>query len=242
MCISNQLKKLSILLSCSIIGLSYGGECSTRERDKAEYFAEKAGEKIISKYSGGQDKRTKVTSCEYNSYSEVFKLNIEVYWNGLFNRDNNYNVDGVLKLKKDGTPINFSQTYANQNAKDWGFFIKVIEFADAAAEAQSKRGYRLHFTNECDEKLDLAIHYMDVSGNWKTKGWWSFAPNEGAYLNSGDNALRTKNSIIYYYVESPNNSYLKTDGSHKFKLSGRTLYMKKIEDKSGDTRWSVSCN
>lgn len=118
-----RLLLLAMTLSCITLPLQgYAGSCDAYSRDKAEYFAEKAGKKMISEYGGGQDKRVKMTRCEYNAYSETYKLKIEVYWNGSIFRDNNYNVDGVLKLNSDGTDAKFSQTYANQNVKDLVFY------------------------------------------------------------------------------------------------------------------------
>lgn len=100
--------------------------CSVYQEDKAQHFAELAGEKIISKYGGGQDERVELESCEYNSYSESFKLEIDVHWNGAFNSDNYYNIEGILKLDSDGTNTEFSQTYANQNVEDLEFFGKLV--------------------------------------------------------------------------------------------------------------------
>lgn len=86
--------------------------CNSDEKDKGEYFSEKAGMRIISKYGGGQNKRVKVSDCEFNSYSNEFKIKIEIYWNGAIFSDSSYNVDGILKLRLDGSQVNFVQTLA----------------------------------------------------------------------------------------------------------------------------------
>lgn len=233
--------KTIVLLTCCFFSSAYARECSVSERDKAEYFAEKAGNEIISKYGGGQDKRTNVSSCSYNSYSKIFSLDISVYWNGSMIRENHYNVDGVLKLNANGTPVNFSQTYANENVEDLSLFYSFIEFAVMAEELSAENGYRIHFTNECGEKLELAISYKDISKGWLSVGWWEFAPHKGAYLQAGDKFLRTNSAVLYYYVKPSASSSLQFDGSYPKKVDGVTYYMKKIEDKSGETRWSVTC-
>ncbi len=245
--IKNRLFLTAILIFVSLPMQSYARPCNTYERDKAEYFAEKAGKKIISEYGGGQDERVNITSCEYNSYSKIFKLKMEVYWNGSIFRENKYNVDGVLKLKSDGTDVDFSQTYANQNVKDLSFFktiaIGTLALGALSAEADSStNGYRIKFTNRCDKSLKLAIHYKNMAGNWVSDGWWLFKPNEGSYLSDAGKYLRTNNATLYYYVETNDDSYLNFDGDYPKSFEGRTLNMRKIEDKSGDTDWSVTCN
>lgn len=238
---------LALVAASLLPAQSLARSCNTYERDKAEYFAEKAGEKLISGYGGGQDERINIASCEYNSYSEIYKLKIEVYWNGSIFRENNYNVDGVLKLKSDGTDVDFSQTYANQNVKDLSFFktIAIGTFALGALSAEagsSSSGYRIKFTNNCDRALKLAINYKNMSGNWTSKGWWLFEPNKGAYLQSNGASLRTNSATLYYYVKPNDGSYLGFDGEYAKTFDGSTLRMRKIEDNSGDTDWSVTCN
>jgi len=105
---------------------SFARSCDSNGQDKAEYFAEIAGNEIVDKFGGGQDIRVKVTSCDYNSYSELFKVEIEVYWSGAIFRSNKYNIDGMLKMKSDGTDTDFSQTYANERVKNLRFFRNLV--------------------------------------------------------------------------------------------------------------------
>ncbi len=105
---------------------SYARSCNGSEYDKAEYFSEKAGKKMVEKYGGGQNIRVNMTSCSYNSYSGKFKTKIEIYWDGSVFSSNNYNIDGELTMTSEGTKAEFSETYANSNVEDirfWGYVI-----------------------------------------------------------------------------------------------------------------------
>jgi hypothetical protein len=105
----------------SFVSLCHARSCDRDEYDKAEYFAEIAGKKVVDKYGGGRDVRVRMNSCNYNSYSGIYKTKIEIYWNGAIFRSNKYNIDGELQMKSDGSRTEFSETYANDNVKDIRF-------------------------------------------------------------------------------------------------------------------------
>lgn len=123
------MKILYSLVFCFVYSLSsliHAGSCDSDEYDKGEYFAEKAGIKMVDKYGGGRNIRVIMRSCKYNSYSGKFKIKIEIYWDGSMFSDNRYNIDGELKLNSDGDNVEFSETYANDNVKDirfWGYVV-----------------------------------------------------------------------------------------------------------------------
>lgn len=100
---------------------SHARSCSSDEYDKADYFSGKAGLEIIDGYGGGKNKRVILKSCEYNSYSQLFKLRIEVYWDGLYFGSNDYNIDGELTLSSSGSQVSFSKSYANKNVDNLVF-------------------------------------------------------------------------------------------------------------------------
>ena len=134
------MKKLVSVLGISILIMSnaYARECNNYERDKAEYFAEQAGKQIVDEIGGAVDLYTEVMSCKYNTYSGLYKLKINVHFNGQFIRSNHYEVDGILKLKSDGTKVSFSQTWANQNFKSLVFWEKVAIGTIVLADISSK--------------------------------------------------------------------------------------------------------
>ena len=121
------MKKLSLILGFSILMAStiYARECSTYEKDKAEYFAEQAGQQIVDDIGGAVDLYTKLVDCKFNAYSNRFKLKVEVHFNGQFIRSNHYEVDGILKLNSDGSQVSFAQTWANDNFKKLVFWEKM---------------------------------------------------------------------------------------------------------------------
>lgn len=221
-----------LLLAVALQSALWGRTCTSRDYDKAEYFSDKAAKKIISKYGGGDDIRMEMHSCGYNSYSEEFKTDISIYWNGSLIGSNHYNVDGILKFKSDGTLIDFSKTYENQAVKDLGFWQGVIVFAALAAE---NSGNRLYFTNHCSDVVKLKIYYRDTSKNWKSEGWWRFDPGESAYLRSNDAFLRTDSAVLYFHAEKDYSG--KRINSYDKEIDGSI--MQKVYDENGDTEWSV---
>ncbi|KOR29217.1 hypothetical protein TI04_09150 [Achromatium sp. WMS2] len=104
----------------------YASPCDSNNYDKAEYYAEKAGHEIVRKYGGGNDIRVVLSSCSYNSFSDLFKLNIQVYWNGIFFTDTHYNIDGELKMQSDGSNTEFAETYANDSVEDLKTFRVIV--------------------------------------------------------------------------------------------------------------------
>lgn len=105
---------------------AHARSCNSDEYDKADYFSSKAGMKIIDGYGGGKNQRIIMRSCDYNSYSQLFKVKVEVYWNGAVFGGNEYNVDGELSLNSSGGLVNFSKTYSNENLKELAFAGGVV--------------------------------------------------------------------------------------------------------------------
>ncbi len=123
-----------LLMSSAVLA----SPCSNAQKDKAYYFAEKAGRKIVGEYGGGNNINTRLVECEYNTYSNEFRLKVDITWNGSVNQNNFYNSEGVLKLSSTGKNTNYSETYANTNLRDWKdlmFWTKVaIVIGSVAAE------------------------------------------------------------------------------------------------------------
>lgn len=51
--------------------------------------------------------------------------------------------------------------------------------------------YRFTYINECNQPLNIAIHYKDLWGNWVTDGWYLVQPDTGFPIAS------TANRYIY---------------------------------------------
>lgn len=102
-------------------------KCNQEQYDKYEFYSEKASTKIVDMLGGGQDVRVSVSGCSYNTFSKIFKLNMEIYWSGLFFKNNKYNIDGVIKMDKDGNDAAFSEKYANQRVKKLRFWADIAK-------------------------------------------------------------------------------------------------------------------
>jgi hypothetical protein len=107
--------------------------------------------------------------------------------------------------------------------------------------AGGSQGFGYYFLNSCSRPIALAIRYQEVTGQWRTDGWWNFAPGQGSYLFSGGKQIRSKNAIWYFYAETVDGSDWNWTGDYSFSLSGRNLRMQEMTDKEGDSEWSITC-
>ncbi|HSG41245.1 MAG TPA: DUF1036 domain-containing protein [Thermoanaerobaculia bacterium] len=109
-------------------------------------------------------------------------------------------------------------------------------------QSVTSQGYRYYFLNSCNRAVTLAIHYKDVAETWRTVGWWTFAPGEGSYLlASGSYPLRSNSAVWYYYAETTDGSGLRWVGNFPVSFNGRNLRMQEMNDKEGDSEWSITC-
>jgi len=229
---------LAGLLAALAAGPSFGSSCSSYQSDKAQAISERAARKIVDdSYSGGQDITVTMKSCEYNSYSEKFKTELDIYWNGAFMRSNRYNIEGVLTFDSDGSGAEFSRTYASESVKKFqrnsGIAAGVIVLGAMAAAAEeeakekqrqenqiftptsglyagitSNLGQDIYIRNECSHPIRMALHFLSSdTGSWET-GVWRFDAGEGYFLRNDKTRIRTNNKVIYLFAKS-------TDGSGK---------------------------
>lgn len=111
-----------------------------------------------------------------------------------------------------------------------------------ARQSGTSQGYRYYFTNNCSRPVTLAIRYRDVAGQWRTEGWWKFAPGAGNYLSSSTHQeLRSNSAVWYYYAEATDGSGWSWTGSLPVSFDGRNLRMQEMNDKEGDSEWSITC-
>lgn len=71
----------------------------------------------------------------------------------------------------------------------------VLAFGASESFAQSNQ-FTIKFKNDCYRRIQTAIHYRDLSGNWITNGWWTLEPGQTATV------ANTTNRIFYSYGES----------------------------------------
>jgi uncharacterized membrane protein len=72
--------------------------------------------------------------------------------------------------------------------------------------------FRVYFVNTCNRRIQTAVHFRDLSGNWITEGWWTLEPGEQAFV------AQTTNRIFYMYAESigPVANRIYWDGSVRY--------------------------
>lgn len=238
-------------------------ECGSFERDKAQTFAERAGDRVVQKYLGGRDIRVALRGCEFNSYDGKFRVKVEINWNGAIVRSNSYNVDGNLTFDRDGSNSNFSQTYASESVRElsmWGAIVGgVVVLGMLGAEAGATQGSTsgsasslttgnsggtpVFFDNACNRPMDVTVRYKNMVGTW-IMGRWSFDANQRAKLSLNGNALSTNTADIYYYALTSDGSNLvwQTTGENQYEFNGRTIAMRKIVDETaGKTEIRVTC-
>ena len=113
---------IAVLLWQGVAGVAFAGECSSLERDRMETMGEKAGRKLVGDYGGGRDIRVRVGQCFHNRYSEQWKADIRVEWNGAFFRSNHYELAGELRVADRSGESEFSRTSANDALEGLEFF------------------------------------------------------------------------------------------------------------------------
>lgn len=151
---------------------SFASPCSNYDKDRAQHFADIAGEKIVSEYGGGRNIRVSLYSCDNNTYNNEYRLQIGISWNGSIISDNYYSSEGVLKLKSNGATSSYSESYANQTLKDWKSTHLWVGGAIMLGSLASESSNNIYVTNDCSYDIRMLIKFKNSSGNWVTKGWY----------------------------------------------------------------------
>ncbi len=122
------MKSVLVLIVCFSICIlpcvSFASSCSGSDYDKAEYYAIKAGETVVSKFGGGHNIRVHMESCSYNSYSRNFNVNISIYWDGVVFHSNKYHMNGDVSMDSNGNGAEFKEAYANDQVEELRSFRK----------------------------------------------------------------------------------------------------------------------
>lgn len=82
----------------------------------------------------------------------------------------------------------------------------------AHSQSSNNSHFTVVFLNACNRRIQTAIHYRDLNGNWVTNGWWTLDPGQTAVVG------HTKNRIFYSYGESiaPVSSRIFWNGSVRY--------------------------
>lgn len=246
------MKKTILSFALCLAFPAYSATCSSYERDKAAHFAEIQGREVVQKYQGGNNIRTSISSCDYNSYTNKYNVEIDVSWNGLISGDY-YNSSGRMTMDSNGVRRDYNETYRNQNLKDYAFWrgIGALALAAGAAGAASSENQQrqrslaaqssgsnqgnIWVSNQCGRTVDLYIYFKNANTDkWESRGSWSFSSGETGFLNTSGGRLKTKNAELYYAI-SPSFSSLGLSHTGSFSHNGISYQDRKVFDKTGDT-------
>ena len=245
-----RMKLNFILLIFLFIGLLSAEvmACDRQERDRAEHYAQQAGNRLVDSFGGGQDIRVQLRSCRFNTYSKTFITEINVSWNGALFRSNNYSLFGELTMNANGGNARFAESWASQSVKDlrfWGAVSEGLialgalghESTNPALSTATGNAAQIYASTTCYQPVDMWLRYQTLSGNWRI-GKWTVSPGNGVYLASSNQRITTRSNTLFFYAESGNSRW---NGPHNFSYDGRTLRMRQIE-RSDNTVKRINLN
>lgn len=242
----------SVTVLCGLLSTAYAAPCDNYQRDKATHFAEIKGREIVNnKYHGGKNIITHVKSCEYNSYSKEYKINVEIYWNGVISGDN-YNSDGIMTMDDSGN-ISYNETYRNENLKDYAFNMGLAggllvlgalaatsssddssssSSSSLSSSSSSSGGGEILVHNKCPYDVKLLVRFKNSRTNdWHTGSWVYSAREKSSLGDRFGNGYRTNITRLTYAITNKSRNELPY-------LSDTTLDgypAKTVIDKYGDT-------
>lgn len=105
-----------------------------RERHRQnvhDYADDDTAEWIVSEvYDGGTKIDIDVTSYEYNSYKEEYKIDVSLNWCGtLFTGHCGYAADGIIRVDEDGDNLRWESTWHSSDLKEYLSDIKLLKGA-----------------------------------------------------------------------------------------------------------------
>lgn len=134
---------------------------------------------------------------------------------------------------KDGLTIKEYLEKEKAKALKAGNQKKADGFQSLVNVIDNSKRFKIYFKNKTSEKVEVAVRYKNMDGEWETGGWYHIDPGDDAYL------VETKNSIIYYYAEAiyedwvwsgDDNYYYVRNSDKKFGFKKKTA----PESKRGD--------
>ncbi len=168
------------------------------------------------------------TSTPYDYSPDIFYLSVDEYGNSsLINRD----AQGIE-----------ANAYIRQIEGSYAIKIFLDEF-NWKLRASSNQS-QIYFENKCNDKLQLAVRYLNNDEVWITEYWYSIDAFTGTYLLSDGLRLKTNNSIVYIYAEIPGGNYTWSGDKSKY-FDGQYYNMieyKMTIDSDGDYYICLNCS
>jgi hypothetical protein len=105
----------------------------SRREGLARNYSRSAGRQIMDAIGGGQDLIVRHGQWTFDATTRELEIPMEVSFNGLFVRSNNYRVAGVLTVSEDGTSPQFARSGANQTYLDMEGTVTALQLTAAGA-------------------------------------------------------------------------------------------------------------
>eukprot|EP00438_Fugacium_kawagutii_P011903 Skav219184 [mRNA] locus=scaffold648:590067:591410:- [translate_table: standard] len=93
--------------------------------------------------------------------------------------------------------------------------------------------YKFSLTNNCHKEVQLALRYLPTGGSWTSKCWYIIRPGATITPTSGGQALRSTNTVWYFYAETVGHPYTWQGTDNTRACRGRSLGMRKMTSVSG---------
>ncbi|MBV7333778.1 DUF1036 domain-containing protein [Chloroflexi bacterium TSY] len=152
-----------------------------------------------------------------------------------------YRWSGDEKVEFNGTTLSMiEQTIV---LDDDGNFV--LSFNCSNIPSPTSSGHDFYIQNNCLQSIRFALRYRHVSGQWRTRGWWNIDANDGTYLSSNGERVRSNYHSFYYYAELPDVTGYRWSGDKKVEFNGATLSMIEkaiILDDDGNFVLSFNCS
>lgn len=114
----------------------------------------------------------------------------------------------------------------------------------AAQSTGNSQGYQgsIWVSNQCGRAVDLWIYFQNANtGNWESRGKWSFSNGERSFLSSNNMRLKTTHPTLYYAI-SPSFSSFGLSHAGTFTHNGIRHQYRKVVDTEGDTEIRLCVN
>lgn len=122
------MKRQFFLFALLLSFLSFSANLSAQyivdaHSSRVKRFAENAAKNLMTQYNPntGSDSYAIVDRWYYYEDIDTYEIHLQTYWMGastFWGDKKTCNIDGILKVKRDGTNANFTTTYKNQQIKD----------------------------------------------------------------------------------------------------------------------------
>lgn len=221
------------------------GPCTRAEADRADHFARIGAVEAIAQMGPSRDLRTSILSCDYNTFSNLFRVRVDIRWNGALVRSNTYWSTGELTFNFDGTNRQYAEESASQSLRDYrssmGTAGLVFLLLDSAARSQGRRpaatppasssatpSSQFEVFNNCGMDVRLALRwYSRTASDWRN-GIWDVPQGDRGYLTLRQNDTRiVTTSREYLYAVSTRSGRALVTGDNVRRVEGVDYRMRR---------------